>query len=155
VRKPSEESTKKSNVSIGVTPWTLQRDSRQPVSHKPIMQHNATPMETRNMPKLMAESGRRHAGERRGTMSPTEAVNHPVNRGWLQPMSPHAIHETNGPNEGTAAQQLENSRIMHSIMSWMETDFPGCYDRNMPNVALINSRKFGASRTACQILGEL
>jgi hypothetical protein len=51
--------------------------------------------------------------------------------------------------------QLENSRIMHSSMSWMETDFAGCYDRTMPNVALINSRKFGASRTACQTLGKV
>jgi hypothetical protein len=51
--------------------------------------------------------------------------------------------------------QLENSRIMQSSMSWMETDFSGCYDRIMPSVALINSRKFGASRTACQTLGKV
>jgi hypothetical protein len=51
--------------------------------------------------------------------------------------------------------QLENARIMHSSMSWMETDFAGCYDRIMPNVALINSRKFGASKTAYQTLGKV
>jgi hypothetical protein len=48
--------------------------------------------------------------------------------------------------------QLEDARIMHSSMSWMETDFAGCYDRIMPNVELSNSRKFVASKTACQTL---
>jgi hypothetical protein len=45
--------------------------------------------------------------------------------------------------------------IMHSSMSGMETDFAGCYDRIMPNVALINSQKVGPSRTACQTLGKV
>jgi hypothetical protein len=36
--------------------------------------------------------------------------------------------------------QLEDARIMHYSMSWMETDFTGCYDRITPNVALINNK---------------
>jgi hypothetical protein len=51
--------------------------------------------------------------------------------------------------------QLEDARSMHCSMSWMETDFAGCYDRIMPNVALINSSKFGASKSACQTLGKV
>jgi hypothetical protein len=35
---------------------------------------------------------------------------------------------------------------MHHIISWMETDYAGCYDRIMPNVALINSQKFSATK---------
>jgi hypothetical protein len=42
--------------------------------------------------------------------------------------------------------QIEDARIMHHSMSWMETDYAGCYDRIMPNVALTNSKKFGAKK---------
>jgi hypothetical protein len=43
---------------------------------------------------------------------------------------------------------------MHYSMSWMETDYAGCYDRIMLNVALINSHKFGATKSACRTLGK-
>jgi hypothetical protein len=51
--------------------------------------------------------------------------------------------------------QIEDARIMHYSMSWMETDYAGCYDRIMPNVALINSQKFGATKSACRTLGKV
>jgi hypothetical protein len=44
---------------------------------------------------------------------------------------------------------------MHHSMSWMETDYARCYDRIMLNVALINSQKFGATKTACRTLGKV
>jgi hypothetical protein len=51
--------------------------------------------------------------------------------------------------------QIEDSSIMHYSMSWMETNYAGCYDRIMPNVALINSQKFGETKTACRTLGKV
>jgi hypothetical protein len=51
--------------------------------------------------------------------------------------------------------QIEDARIIHYSMSWMETDYAGCYDRIMPNVALINSQKFGETKTACRTLGKV
>jgi hypothetical protein len=51
--------------------------------------------------------------------------------------------------------QIEDARIMHHSMSWMETYYAGCYDRSMPNVALISSQKFGATKTACRTLGKV
>jgi hypothetical protein len=51
--------------------------------------------------------------------------------------------------------QIEDARIMHHSMSWMETDYAGCYDRIMPNVALINSQTIGATKTACRTLGKV
>jgi hypothetical protein len=51
--------------------------------------------------------------------------------------------------------QIEDAIIMHYIMSWMETNYAGCYDRIMPNVALINSQKFGATKKACRTLGKV
>jgi hypothetical protein len=51
--------------------------------------------------------------------------------------------------------QIEDSRIMHYSMSWMETYYAGCYYPIMPNVALINSQKFGATKPACRTLGKV
>jgi hypothetical protein len=36
----------------------------------------------------------------------------------------------------------------------METDYAGCYERIMPNVALINSQKLGATKAALRTLGK-
>jgi hypothetical protein len=44
--------------------------------------------------------------------------------------------------------QIEDARIMKTSLSWMDTDYAGCYDRIMHKVALLNSRKFGATRTS-------
>jgi hypothetical protein len=49
----------------------------------------------------------------------------------------------------------EYSRIMHHCLGWMENDATGCFDRIIPNTALINSRKMGASIAACKALGTV
>jgi hypothetical protein len=37
----------------------------------------------------------------------------------------------------------------------METDYAGCYDRIMPNIALINIQKFGATKPVCRTLRKV
>jgi hypothetical protein len=49
----------------------------------------------------------------------------------------------------------EYSRIVHHGLGWMENDAMGCFDRIIPNTALINSRKMGASITTCKALGTV
>jgi hypothetical protein len=44
---------------------------------------------------------------------------------------------------------------MHHGLGWMENDETGCFDRIIPNTALINSRKMGAPITACKSLGTV
>jgi hypothetical protein len=51
--------------------------------------------------------------------------------------------------------QMEDTHIMKTSLSWMETDYAGCYDRIMLTVALLKSRKFGATKPAYKTLGKV
>jgi hypothetical protein len=87
---------------------------------------------------------------------------------FTQPMT-RQMNKVNGFHESQTAQAqqqctsavahkiltCEYSRIMHHSLGWMENDATGCFDRIIPNTALINSRKMGASLPACKALGTV